>query len=453
MLACRAASRPVPHGDYARTAGRHPACCGARLDQDSRRRPAGPGLIALQDKILGLLDPGGPAATLSAGMPAPPASYFSDLRALALLACSTWPAARHLSPGEDAASAIDQHIDSLRQQAAARHAGSPPDASRTRLDFSFPPADAAASGGLAHIADRILAGSRDDVREQLLLLLPFGTRKRRPEPLGPQHDPDGDPVLRGPAGRLRSRPADLHQDRRPPGPARRCPPPWALGTGEHPGFPARRLVRPPLHADRRRQRPVHPADSGAPARPDGRRRLPQRCRRSFWESHQPAPPGPATASTPEQATSTPAPGSNTAPSASRTRWKPSHANSTTRQRHWSTTSPGDRPCRTWCIDKDTWTSLTARLPPVPGPQQPDLGDRKRQLASIYVWVQVTSGEHLFAPRPIEAIMPPSLRKPWTQWTSAWKLLDPGHPGPHYTSLKAELGTIAASLARTIDNHC
>ena len=109
-------------------------------------------------------------------MPAPPASYFSDLRALALLACSTWPAARHLSPDEDAASAIDQHIDSLREQAAARHAGSPGDASRTRADFTFPPADAAASGGLARIADRILAGSRDAVREQLLLLLPFGTR-------------------------------------------------------------------------------------------------------------------------------------------------------------------------------------------------------------------------------------------------------------------------------------
>ena len=104
----------------------------------------------------------------------------------------------------------------------------------------------------------------------------------------------------------------------------------------------------------------------------------------------------------------------------------------------------------WCIDKDTWISLTARLPPGPGPQQPDLGDRKRQLASIYVWVQVTSGEHLFAPRPIEAIMPPSLRKPWTQWTSAWKLLDPGHPGPHYTSLKAELDRLATSLALAID---
>ena len=146
--------------EIAQGKGRHPACCGARLDQDSQCRPASPGLIALQDKILGILDPDGPAATLSAGMPAPPASYFSDLRALALLACSTWPAARHLSPDEDAASAVDQHVDSLQKQAAARHAGSPGDASRTRFDFSFPPAGAAASGGLAHIADRILAGSR-----------------------------------------------------------------------------------------------------------------------------------------------------------------------------------------------------------------------------------------------------------------------------------------------------
>ena len=178
--------------------GRHPACCGARLDRDSGCRPASPGLIALQDKILGFLDPDGPAAMLSAGMPAPPASYFSDLRALALLTCSTWPAARHLSLDEDAASAVDQHIDSLRKQAAARHAGSPGDASRTRPGFSFPPADAAASGGLAHIADRILAGSRDDVREQLLLLLPFGTRNAGQHPRGPHTTRKGAPLPRGP---------------------------------------------------------------------------------------------------------------------------------------------------------------------------------------------------------------------------------------------------------------
>ena len=82
---CRAVLVP---GQVTRTL---PGCCGARLDQTRRRRQASPRLIALQDKILGLLDPDGPASTLSAGMPASPASYFADLRALGLLACSTWP--------------------------------------------------------------------------------------------------------------------------------------------------------------------------------------------------------------------------------------------------------------------------------------------------------------------------------------------------------------------------
>ena len=102
-------------------------------------------------------------------MPAPPASYFADLRALGLLACSTWPAARHLSPSEDTAAAIDQHVASLRQQEAERRAGSPRHRPRT---FAPPPLDAAASAGLAHIADRILAGTPKRPAEQLRPLLP-----------------------------------------------------------------------------------------------------------------------------------------------------------------------------------------------------------------------------------------------------------------------------------------
>src|SRR6266581_4059051 len=117
-----------------------PACCGARLDQARHGRRASTSLIALQAKILDLLRPDGPVSTLSAGLPAPPVRYFADLRALGLLACSTWPAARPLSPAEDAA----------------------------------------ASGCLAHIADQILAGSPDEVREQLKLLLPAGRWKESP---------------------------------------------------------------------------------------------------------------------------------------------------------------------------------------------------------------------------------------------------------------------------------
>jgi len=38
----------------------------------------------------------------------------------------------------------------------------------------------------------------------------------------------------------------------------------------------------------------------------------------------------------------------------------------------------------------------------------ELGDRNRQVASIYFWVEVTAGEHQFARRPIEAAGGPSV---------------------------------------------
>src|SRR5216683_1428741 len=152
-----------------------PACCGARLDQAGHSRQASAALIDIQVKILDLLRPDGPASTLSAGQPAPPIRYFADLRALGLLACSTWPAARFLSPDEDAASAIDEHVAMLEREAARQQGTS---SSASRAGFDVPPIDAAASGGLAHIADRILAGSPDEVRERLSSLLPTGSWKK-----------------------------------------------------------------------------------------------------------------------------------------------------------------------------------------------------------------------------------------------------------------------------------
>ena len=67
-----------------------PGCCGIRLDQAGSRQHASPGLLALQE-ILGLLDPDGPASTDSAGVSAPPGSYFADLRALSLLVSAERP--------------------------------------------------------------------------------------------------------------------------------------------------------------------------------------------------------------------------------------------------------------------------------------------------------------------------------------------------------------------------
>ena len=139
-----------------------PACCGSRLDQARPDLRTDTRLISLQAKILDLLRPDGPASTLGAGLPAPPARYFADLRALVLLACSTWPAARPLSPSEETASAVDEHVNALKREAARPGPRGP----------GTPPMDAAASGCLAHIADQILAGSTDETREHLRLLSP-----------------------------------------------------------------------------------------------------------------------------------------------------------------------------------------------------------------------------------------------------------------------------------------
>ncbi len=154
-----------------------PTCCGARIDHTPKRRPAAPELIALQLKILDLLAPDGSAHTLSAGHQTDPIHYFTDLQALTLLACSTWPAVRHLSPSDEAADAIDHHLQWLRQRIASSPSGSASTRALPMLSGP-PPADAAASAGLLHLADHILlSGSPDEVREHLRLLLPAGTRR------------------------------------------------------------------------------------------------------------------------------------------------------------------------------------------------------------------------------------------------------------------------------------
>ena len=108
--------------------------------------------------------------------------------------------------------------------------------------------------------------------------------------------------------------------------------------------------------------------------------------------------------------------------------------------------------KTWRIDEDTWAGLTARLPSVPGSRRPDFEDCLRQVASIYVWVQLTSGEHNFAPRPIEAVQSPKIQEDWKRGrrSAIWARMHSSPPGPRYASLIAELSILATSLARTID---
>jgi hypothetical protein len=426
-----------------------PGCCEARLDQTRNRRPASPGLAALQDKILSLLDPGGPASTLSAGQPTRPSGYFADLLAIGLLACSTWPAARHLSPSEGTAAAIDEHVASLKRRTADRQRRAPA-SSTSRIRFGSLPADAAASAGLAHIADHLLASSTDDVREQLRQLLPASTREvkrtvwaRRvtwssPPCSGGLRDASG-PLLRGftkAAGRPQGRRNAVL------GPQR-----W--GPENIPAFL-------PEHWHTRYFKPIDGVNPMFTRRTAVLRLIQMVAGGSLGEAA--AFLGVATTLAAFQGRIYS--GAGHVHSGARQQPDPlgfeTALTALARELDAPATPLVDyqrrrRALENWSIDEDTWTALTGRLPPVPGPQQPELGDRKRQIASVYVWTQVTSGEHYFAPRPIEAAQPPETQTAWKERRNTiWHLMHRTPPGPHYTSLKAELGIIATSLARATD---
>jgi hypothetical protein len=435
--------------------GRHtlPGCCGARLDQTGSRRPAAPGLAALQDKVLGLLDPGGPASALSAGQPTRPSGYFADLLAIGLLACSTWPAARHLSPSEDTAAAIDEHVASLQRRTADRQQRAPA-SSTSRIRFGSLPADAAASAGLAHIADHLLAGSTGDVREKLRQLLPASSREvkrtvwaRRVTWASPPCS-DGLREASGPLLRGFTKAAGRPQGRRNAvlGPQR-----W--GPENIPAFL-------PEHWHARYFKPIDGVNPMFTRRTAALRLVQMTAGGSLGEAARFL--GITSADFTTSSMSGIYTGVGHVHTGARRQPDPlafdTGLEALARELdHPATTLINYQRRRqaleTWSISEDTWTALTGRLPPVPGPQQPELGDRKRQIASVYVWTQVTSGEHYFAPRPIEAAQPPEIQRAWKERRNTiWHLMQRSQPGPHYTSLKAELGTIATSLAKSIDTH-
>ncbi|MGW0194090.1 hypothetical protein [Nonomuraea sp. NPDC003201] len=104
----------------------------------------------------------------------------------------------------------------------------------------------------------------------------------------------------------------------------------------------------------------------------------------------------------------------------------------------------------WALDQASWESITSQLPPTIGTVQPDLGDQKRQFASIAIWTHLTQGEYQFAPRPIEAALPSDVQKAWHHRHSAtWYYYRHGSK-KHYVHLKELLLHHANRLASSID---
>ena len=438
---CRAATVP---GRGSRVL---PACCGARLDHAGPRQQASPDMLALQGKILRLLDPDGPASTVSAGMPARPGSYFADLRALGLLACSTWPAARHLSPSEGTAAAIDQHVASLRQQQAERRANSP----ASRPSTAPPPLGAAVSAGLAHIADRILAGTPDEARWQLRPLLPASTRDAGRTNWARWVTQSATPCSEGlrtayepllwrytrSAGQPQGRRNALLRTHRwgPENVPALIPEDWyTRHFTPLPGVSAKLARR---TAALRLVQIIAGGSLAEAAEYLGISSGYGPWRRSGGRVYSPA---------------------GLARSAARQQPDPLSFETGLRSLTLELSNPGTplinyqrrrQALKTWSINEDTWPTLAARRSLM---ARPESGDRKRQIASVYVWVRVTSGEPCFAPRPIEAAQPPEVQEDWRRSRDGiWgRLLHTSHPRSHYTRFRAELDAFAATLAKTID---
>jgi hypothetical protein len=105
----------------------------------------------------------------------------------------------------------------------------------------------------------------------------------------------------------------------------------------------------------------------------------------------------------------------------------------------------------WYLAGTDWQELIIRLPPTPGPVQPVLDDRRRQDASNLVWTRVTQGEHLFAPRPLQALQPAAVQEHWEQRRhTTWHQLTRQKPLQHYADLRDLLIAQARTVASSID---
>jgi TniQ len=431
-----------------------PTCCGARLDQHGpTSRAPDPELLTLQHKILELLSPNGTAATISTGQKVSPDQYFTDLQALTLLVCTTWPAARNLSPSSAATDAIDHHIASLWKQAADRETQHP--ASPARVTFDAPPPEAAASAGLSHIADRLLlSGGPDEVHDHLRPLLPNGTRKASRTTWGLRVLRTTTPCSDGlqaaylPLLRTFTKTGGHPQARRE---ATIQPQHW--GPEHIPAFLPKDWyerhftpitgINPMFTRRTAALRLIQMVAGGSLGEAAGY--LGIATTHTTWQGRIYAGAGHVHSNAKRQPD----------PEGFETALKNLAAELDDPATPLINYQQRRKALQTWAITPATWQDLTSRLPPVPGPQRPELGDRKRQIASIYVWVQVTSGEHYFAPRPIADAQTPEIQQAWQERQGTiWHLLlkQNQRRRPHYTGLRAALNTLAATLATVIDTQ-
>ncbi|MBT2427593.1 TniQ family protein [Streptomyces sp. ISL-112] len=106
----------------------------------------------------------------------------------------------------------------------------------------------------------------------------------------------------------------------------------------------------------------------------------------------------------------------------------------------------------WVLNIDTWNDLVSKLPPTLLRYRTLTNERKRQDASVFIWTLITRGEHLFAPRPLEAAQPAEIQQQWAgRRNTAWFQFSRPDPLGHYADLRHILAKYAQQLARNIDS--
>ncbi|MFJ9745721.1 hypothetical protein [Streptomyces chartreusis] len=153
--------------------GLHPAQCrnvvGARASDLCRDRMDDSGhiihsalpstdVIRLQQHLLDLLLPSHDAAGAF--------TAFSDLQVVAAIVCATWPAAATVTPENQLASALDDHITELGRVAPGTMT---PIARGNR--WVTPPRSAVATAGLLDISSRLLSMPPEALEQALRLML------------------------------------------------------------------------------------------------------------------------------------------------------------------------------------------------------------------------------------------------------------------------------------------
>ncbi|SFH09992.1 TniQ protein [Streptomyces mirabilis] len=108
--------------------------------------------------------------------------------------------------------------------------------------------------------------------------------------------------------------------------------------------------------------------------------------------------------------------------------------------------------RNWCIPENVWREIASRIPePENAGHRPELGERKRQTASIVVWARLSEGEHVFAPHPIRNRQDPKNRNAWRLSDYAfWARIQQGTTRQVDDQLLALLDQYIAHLAPIID---